>query len=63
MLAARNPVLATETAGRDPAAVAAAAGAAGFTAGTARELVPTLEKAVATTRGGQSAVVNLVLST
>jgi acetolactate synthase-1/2/3 large subunit len=46
----------------DPAAVAAAAGAAGFTAATTRELVPALEKAVATVRGGQSAVVNLVLS-
>jgi len=46
----------------DPAAVAAAAGAAGFTAATTRDLVPTLEKAVAMVRGGHSAVVNLVLS-
>jgi acetolactate synthase-1/2/3 large subunit len=46
----------------DPAAVAAAAGAAGFTAATTRDLVPVLEKAVATVRGGQSAVVNLVMS-
>jgi acetolactate synthase-1/2/3 large subunit len=47
----------------DAAAVAAAAGAAGFPVATTRELVPALEKAVATVRGGQSAVVNVVLST
>jgi acetolactate synthase-1/2/3 large subunit len=47
----------------DPAAVAAVAGAAGFTAATTRDLVPALGKAVATVRGGHSAVVNLVLST
>ena len=46
----------------DAAAVAAAAGAAGFTVATTRELVPALEKAVATVRGGHSAVVNVVLS-
>jgi acetolactate synthase I/II/III large subunit len=46
----------------DPAAVAAAAGASGLTVATAGELVPTLEKAVTTVRGGQSAVVNMVLS-
>ena len=46
----------------DPAAVAAAAGATGFTVAAARELVPTLEKAVTTVRGGRSAVVNMVLS-
>jgi thiamine pyrophosphate-dependent acetolactate synthase large subunit-like protein len=46
----------------DAAAVAAAAGAAGFPVATTRELVPALEMAVATVRGGQSAVVNVVLS-
>jgi len=46
----------------DAAAVAAAAGAAGVTVAATRELVPALEKAVATVRGGQSAVVNVVLS-
>ncbi len=46
----------------DAAAVAAAAGAAGFTAATARELAPALDKAVATVRGGQSAVVSIALS-
>jgi acetolactate synthase-1/2/3 large subunit len=46
----------------DAAAVATAAGAAGFTVSTTRELVSCLEKAVATVRSGQSAVVNLVLS-
>ncbi len=46
----------------DAAAVATAAGAAGFTAGTARELAGSLEKAVAAVRGGHSAVVNVVLS-
>jgi acetolactate synthase-1/2/3 large subunit len=46
----------------DAAAVAAAAGAAGFTVTTARELTPTLEKAVAAVRGGQTAVVNVLLT-
>jgi acetolactate synthase I/II/III large subunit len=46
----------------DAAAVASAAGAAGFTVAVTRELLPVLEKAVATVRGGQSAVVNVVLS-
>jgi acetolactate synthase-1/2/3 large subunit len=46
----------------DPAAVAAAAGTPGFTVSTARELVPSLDKAVATVRSGQSALVNVVLS-
>jgi acetolactate synthase-1/2/3 large subunit len=46
----------------DAAAVAAAAGAAGFTVATARELAPVLEKAVATVRGGQTAVVNVSLT-
>jgi acetolactate synthase-1/2/3 large subunit len=46
----------------DAAAVATAAGAAGFTVRAARELAGALEKAVATVRGGHSAVVNVVLS-
>jgi acetolactate synthase-1/2/3 large subunit len=46
----------------DAAAVAAAAGAAGLTITTAGDLTAGLEKAVATVRGGQSAVVNVVLS-
>ena len=46
----------------DPAAVATAAGAVGFTAGTVRELAPALEKATATVRGGRSAVVNIQLA-
>jgi acetolactate synthase I/II/III large subunit len=46
----------------DAAAVAAAAGAAGFTVSATRELAGVLEKAVATVRGGQTAVVNVVLS-
>lgn len=46
----------------DAAAVAAAAGAAGFTVTATRELAGVLEKAVATVRGGQTAVVNVVLS-
>jgi len=43
-------------------APAAAAGAAGLTITTAGDLTAGLEKAVATVRGGQSAVVNVVLS-
>jgi len=39
--------------------VAAAAGAAGFTVPTTPELAPTLEKAIATVRAGQTAVVNV----
>jgi acetolactate synthase I/II/III large subunit len=46
----------------DAAAVAAAAGAAGFTVPATRELAGVLEKAVAAVRGGHSAVVNVVLS-
>jgi acetolactate synthase I/II/III large subunit len=46
----------------DAAAVAAAAGAAGFTVRTTPELAPTLEKAIATVRAGQTAVVNVFLS-
>jgi acetolactate synthase-1/2/3 large subunit len=46
----------------DAAAVAAACGAAGFTVTTTPELAPTLEKAIATVRAGQTAVVNVHLT-
>jgi acetolactate synthase-1/2/3 large subunit len=46
----------------DAAAVATAAGAAGFTVTTTPELGPTLEKAIATVRAGQTAVVNVHLT-
>jgi thiamine pyrophosphate-dependent acetolactate synthase large subunit-like protein len=46
----------------DAAAVAAAAGAAGFTVTTTPELAPTLEKAIATVLDGQTAVVNVHLT-
>jgi acetolactate synthase I/II/III large subunit len=46
----------------DAAAVAAACGAAGFTVTTTPELGPTLDKAIATVRGGQTAVVNVHLT-
>ena len=46
----------------DAAAVATAAGAAGFTVLTTPELAPTLEKAIATVRAGQTAVVNVSLT-
>jgi acetolactate synthase I/II/III large subunit len=46
----------------DVAAVAAAAGAAGFTVAATPELAPTLEKAIATVRAGQTAVVNVHLT-
>jgi acetolactate synthase-1/2/3 large subunit len=46
----------------DAAAVASAAGAAGFTVATTPELGPTLEKAIATVRAGQTAVVNVQLT-
>lgn len=46
----------------DAAAVAAAAGAAGFTVMATPELAPTLEKAIATVRAGQTAVVNVYLT-
>jgi len=42
--------------------VAAAVGAAGFTVTTTPELAPTLEKAIATVRAGQTAVVNVFLT-
>jgi acetolactate synthase-1/2/3 large subunit len=46
----------------DAAAVATAAGAAGFTVSAASELHGTLEKAIETVRGGQTAVVNVFLT-
>jgi acetolactate synthase-1/2/3 large subunit len=46
----------------DAAAVAAAAGAAGFTVLASSELRATLEKAIETVRGGQTAVVNVLLT-
>jgi acetolactate synthase-1/2/3 large subunit len=46
----------------DAAAVATAAGAAGFTVRTTAQLAPALDKAIATVRGGQSAVVNVLLT-
>ncbi|MGH3211131.1 MAG: thiamine pyrophosphate-dependent enzyme [Trebonia sp.] len=46
----------------DAAAVAAACGAAGFTVATTPELGPTLEKAIAAVRAGQTAVVNVHLT-
>ena len=46
----------------DAAAVAAAAGAAGFTVTNTPELAPTLEKAIACVRAGQTAVVNVYLT-
>jgi acetolactate synthase-1/2/3 large subunit len=46
----------------DAAAVAAAAGAAGFTVPSTAELRGTLEKAIETVRGGQTAVVNVLLT-
>ena len=46
----------------DVAAVATAAGAAGFTVAVTPELAPTLGKAIATVRAGQTAVVNVHLT-
>jgi acetolactate synthase-1/2/3 large subunit len=46
----------------DPAAVAIAAGAAGFTVASTGQLGPALDKAMAAVRDGQSAVVNVQLS-
>jgi acetolactate synthase-1/2/3 large subunit len=46
----------------DAAAVATAAGAAGFTVRATAQLAPALDKAIATVRGGQSAVVNVLLT-
>jgi acetolactate synthase I/II/III large subunit len=46
----------------DAASVAAACGAAGFTVTTTPELGPTLEKAIATVRAGQTTVVNVSLT-
>jgi thiamine pyrophosphate-dependent acetolactate synthase large subunit-like protein len=46
----------------DAAAVATAAGAAGFTVSDTSELVSQLSKAIETVRGGQTAVVNVLLT-
>jgi acetolactate synthase I/II/III large subunit len=46
----------------DAAAVASAAGAAGFTVAATPQLAPALEKAMAAVRGGQTAVVNVLLT-
>jgi acetolactate synthase I/II/III large subunit len=46
----------------DVAAVAAAAGAAGFTVTAVKELRPALDEAIATVRGGRTAVVNISLT-
>jgi acetolactate synthase I/II/III large subunit len=46
----------------DVAAVAVAAGAAGFTVSAARELAPALDEAIAAVRGGRTAVVNVSLT-
>jgi acetolactate synthase-1/2/3 large subunit len=46
----------------DVAAVAAAAGAAGFTVSNANELAPALDQAIAAVRGGRTAVVNVSLT-
>ena len=46
----------------DVAAVAAAAGAAGFTVSTAKELGPVLDEAIAAVGGGRTAVVNVALT-
>ena len=46
----------------DAAAVASAAGAAGITVRAAGQLAPALEKAITTVRGGQTAVVNVLLT-
>jgi acetolactate synthase-1/2/3 large subunit len=46
----------------DAAAVASAAGAAGITVRATDQLAPALEKAITTVRGGQTAVVNVLLT-
>jgi acetolactate synthase-1/2/3 large subunit len=46
----------------DAAAIATAAGAAGFTVSAAGHLATTLDKAIAAVRGGQTAVVNVLLT-
>jgi acetolactate synthase-1/2/3 large subunit len=46
----------------DAAAVASAAGAVGLTVSSTQQLVPSLEKAMAAVRGGQTAVVNVLLT-
>jgi acetolactate synthase-1/2/3 large subunit len=46
----------------DAAAVASAAGAAGITVRATEQLAPALEKAITAVRGGQTAVVNVLLT-
>jgi acetolactate synthase I/II/III large subunit len=46
----------------DAAAVASAAGAAGITVRSTEQLAPALEKAITAVRGGQTAVVNVLLT-
>jgi acetolactate synthase-1/2/3 large subunit len=46
----------------DAAAVATAAGAAGLTVSTTQQLAPALDKAMTAVRGGQTAVVNVMLT-
>jgi len=46
----------------DVAAVASAAGAAGFTVSGGKELAPALDEAIAAVRGGRTAVVNVALT-
>jgi len=46
----------------DAGAVASAAGAAGITVRAAGQLMPALDKAITTVRGGQTAVVNVLLT-
>jgi acetolactate synthase-1/2/3 large subunit len=46
----------------DAAAVASAAGAAGITVRATEQLAPALDKAIAAVRGGQTAVVNVLLT-
>jgi thiamine pyrophosphate-dependent acetolactate synthase large subunit-like protein len=46
----------------EAAAVATAAGAAGLTVSATEQLLPSLEKAMAAVRGGQTAVVNVLLT-
>jgi acetolactate synthase I/II/III large subunit len=46
----------------DAAAVASAAGAAGITVRTTEQLAPALDKAIAAVRGGQTAVVNVLVT-
>jgi len=42
--------------------VAGASGAAGFTVSTVKELATALDEAIATVRGGRTAVVNVIVT-